>query len=81
MNIPKIKDITKEILERIIKELKTPENIDKIHKEVLDPIIRYTSHRLYPYILITSTIFFLTFMLVFIIFLLSMKHQFFQITR
>ena len=27
MNIPKIKDITKEILERIITELKTPENV------------------------------------------------------
>ena len=51
MNIPKIKDITKEILERIITELKTPENIEKMHRNVLEPIIGYTFHRLYPYIL------------------------------
>ena len=77
MNIPKIKDITKEILERIINELKSPENVEKIQIEVFDPIIKYTSRRLYPYILITSTVFFLTFMLVLIIFLLSIKHLIF----
>ena len=73
MNIPKIKDITKEILERIINELKTPENIEKMHKEVLEPIIGYTFHRLYPYILISSIIFILTFILAVAILLLVIK--------
>ena len=78
MNIPKIKDITKEILERIINELKAPENIEKMHKDVLEPIIGYTFHRLYPYILITSIIFLLTFILALAIFVLVIKTNIFS---
>ena len=76
--IPKIKDIAKEILERVINELKTPENVEKMNREIFDPLIGYTFHRLYPYILITSIIFVLTFILALAIFVLVIKTNFFQ---
>jgi hypothetical protein len=59
------KDIGCELLEKCIIEFKKKENIDKIHTNVLDPLIDYILQRLYPYILITCVMFLL--MLVFLI--------------
>ena len=64
-----------ELAENFIDEIKKEENVDKIKTNVVNPLIDYTFHRLYPYILVTSIIFFLTFILAVIILYLIMKTQ------
>ena len=54
-------------------EIKKEENIQKIKEGVVNPLIDYTFHRLYPYIMITSIIFYLTFILAVIILYLITK--------
>lgn len=62
-----------ELSEYFIDEIKKEENINTLKKNVVNPIIDYTFHRLYPYILVTSIIFFLTFILAVIILYLILK--------
>ena len=38
-------------------EIKQPENMKKIQKNLVDPMIHYTYKRLYPYFLVTTIIF------------------------
>lgn len=64
-----------ELAEHFIDEIKKEENVEKIKSNVVNPLIDYTFHRLYPYILVTSIIFFLTFILAVIILYLIMKTQ------
>lgn len=64
-----------EFAENFIDEIKKEENVEKIKSHVVNPLIDYTFHRLYPYILVTSIIFFLTFILAVIILYLIMKTQ------
>ena len=45
-----IKELTNKILDKILNEIKQPENMTKIEKIVLDPLIKYTYTRMYPYI-------------------------------
>lgn len=68
-----ITKITSELLEKIIEEIKKPENMSKIHVGVVDPLIHYTFNRLYPYIIVSSIIFLLTFLLAITILLLILK--------
>ena len=68
-----ITKITSELLEKIIEEVKRPENMSKIHIGVVDPLIHYTFNRLYPYIIVSSIIFLLTFLLAITILLLILK--------
>lgn len=56
-------------------EAKKESNIEVIKDNVVNPLIDYTFHRLYPYILITAIVFFLTFILAVITFLLLVKSQ------
>lgn len=62
-----------ELSEYILKELNKKENIEKIKIKLINPLIDYTYHRLYPYILVTSIIFFLTFILALIILFIIIK--------
>lgn len=62
-----------ELSEYFIEEIKKEENISSLKENVVNPIIDYTFHRLYPYILVTSIIFFLTFILAVIILYLILK--------
>ena len=71
-----LKQLTNELLEKIILEIKKEENMTKIQLNFIDPIIHYTFHRLYPYILISSIIFLLTFLLALSIFLIITKNYF-----
>ena len=68
-----LKQLTNEILEKIIQELEKEENKTRVQKHFIDPIIHYTFHKLYPYILISSSIFILTFLLALSIFLLIIR--------
>lgn len=71
-----LKQLTNELLEKIILEIKKEENMTKIQQNFIDPIIHYTFHRLYPYILISSIVFLLTFLLALSIFLIIAKNYF-----
>ncbi len=62
-----------ELSEYFIKEIKKEENVKTLKDNVVNPLIDYTFHRLYPYILVTSIIFFLTFILAVIILYLIIK--------
>lgn len=62
-----------ELSEYFIEEIRKEENVNKIKDKVINPLIDYTFHRLYPYILVTSIIFFLTFILAVIILYLIIK--------
>ena len=68
-----IEKISKEILEKIFFEFKKPENRDKINENIINPIIYHIFRQLYPYILATSIILCLTFILAFIIFMFLIK--------
>ena len=64
-----------EIINYFMIEIKKEPNIEVIKHNIVNPLIDYTFHRLYPYILITSIVFFLTFILAVITFLLMIKSQ------
>jgi hypothetical protein len=62
--------ITKDLLNRVITEIKKEENQKKIETEILNPILIKFSNRIYPYIKIVFSIFILNFILVLVIFIL-----------
>ena len=68
-----LKQLTNELLEKLIIEIKKDDNRSRLQQHFIDPIIHYTFHKLYPYILISSSIFILTFLLALSIFLLIIK--------
>ena len=65
--------LSSELSEYFIQEIKKEENVENLKENVINPLIDYTFHRLYPYILVTSVIFFLTFILAVIILYLIIK--------
>ena len=68
-----ISKLTGELLDKVIEEIKKRENMSKIHVGVIDPLIHYSLNRLYPYILGSSIIFILTFVLAITILLLILR--------
>jgi hypothetical protein len=65
--------LSSELSEVFLQEIKKEENVESLKHNVINPLIDYTFHRLYPYILVTSVIFFLTFILAVIILYLIIK--------
>ena len=65
--------IVDELTQYTLNVFKKEENLNKMKVFVIDPLIEYTFKRLYPYILITSIIFFLTFILAIVILFLILK--------
>ncbi len=68
-----VKKLTNKIIEKIITEINEPENMDKMKKNVIDPLIKYTYRQLYPYFLVTIVLFLLTFILALLIFLILLR--------
>lgn len=68
-----ISDVITDIIDKIIIEIKKKENITRIEKSLIDPLIQYAFYKLWPYLLIVSIIFLLTFVLSIIILLLQVK--------
>jgi len=68
-----VSNITSQVIDIFAKEFKKDENQKKIRTEMIDPIIRYTFERLYPYIAGASVIFILTFLLAIIILVLVVR--------
>lgn len=68
-----LEKVTNDIINKILLEIKKEEHISKIQINVIDPLIHYTFSQLYPYILGTSIIFILIFVLTLVILFLIMK--------
>jgi hypothetical protein len=68
-----IKKLTNKIIDKMICEVKTPENMKKLRENIADPLIAYTYKQLYPYFIITSVLFILTFILALLIFVLVLR--------
>lgn len=64
--------ITK-ILDNVVIEVNKEENMDRIKKNVIEPIIHNTMYQLYPYILIFAISMITMFVLVFTILFLNIK--------
>jgi len=64
---------TTDIINKIMLEINKRENMTKIEQNLIEPLIHYTFRRLYPYLMITSVIFILTFLLALLILLLLIK--------
>ena len=56
-------NLTTEIVDNIILEAKKENNMTQIKRDIMDPLIDYTFQKLYPYILVTSILFFMIFIL------------------
>jgi hypothetical protein len=59
--------ISSELIDQFILEINKEENQEKLKCIVIDPTICYIIDKMYPYILITSVIFMLTFILTILI--------------
>jgi len=68
-----IEDLTNKLLDKLLKNISTPENIQKIQLALLDPVISYTYNRIYPYFMLIIIIFSLTFILVLVILVILLK--------
>ena len=68
-----VSQFTKDIIDRLIIEIKKKENMCKIEQNLIEPLILYTFKRIYPYLLIISIIFVLTFLFALLILLLLVK--------
>lgn len=55
--------ITDEIINALIMEFRKEENQEKIKGQVIDPMVCYILDKCYPYLIISSIIFILTFLL------------------
>lgn len=62
-----------DLIDKFILEVKKENNITKLEKQLIDPLIQYTFKKLYPYLALGSTIFFLIFLLAILILLLQVK--------
>jgi len=70
MNIP---NFAKNLIEKVIVEVNKKNNKEKIEREIIDPLIYYTFKRLYPYIVLSASIFLLTFIFCILILVLLIK--------
>lgn len=68
-----IKDLFNDLIDKFIQEINKQENITKVEKSLVDPLIKYTFNKLYPYIMAVSIIFLLTFVLAIMILLIQLK--------
>jgi type II secretory pathway component PulF len=70
--------LTSDFLNKIIKEVRKKENMDKIHGNIIDPLIEYTYNKIYPYILVLFSILVLIFLIIVVILLLILRPRFFN---
>ena len=68
-----VSNLTRQLIDQFITEIKKEENKTKIKGEILDPIIQYTVGQIYPYMIMTVAIFILTFLLALIILIVLIR--------
>ena len=73
--------LTNQLLEKIVKEIRKKENMDKIHGSIIDPLIQYTYNKISPYILILFGVLILIFLIIVVILLLILQPKFFSKIR
>ena len=73
--------LTNEMLEKVVHEIRKTENMNKIHGNIIDPLIEYTYNKIYPYILILFSILILIFLIIVVILLLILRPRFFNRIR
>jgi hypothetical protein len=65
--------IGNELLEKCIIEIKKKDNMEKIQGNLMDPLIDYIIGRLYPYIMVSSIIFFLILLFLILVFIMLFR--------
>ena len=66
-------NIFNDLINKFVDEINKHENISKVQKSLVDPLIRYTFNKIYPYLILVSIIFLLIFLLSLSILLLQIK--------
>jgi len=67
--------ISKSAMEYFISEISREENKEKIKRQVIDPIFMYIIDKVYPYVIITTAIFILTFIIAILILFMLVKNK------
>ena len=67
------REIIIDLIDKVIIEIKTDDNMDKIRQNILKPLINYIIQQIYPYLIISVIIFVLTLVLASIILILLLK--------
>jgi len=68
-----VSNLTRQVIDNILVEVKKDENMAKIRENIIDPIIHYSIERIYPYIIITGALFILTLLVAIIILIILIK--------
>ena len=55
--------ISKSAVDYIVSEMSKDETKEKIKRQVIDPLFMYIIDKVYPYVIVTSVIFVLTFLI------------------
>lgn len=71
-----VEKITKDLLNKVINEIKKEENQHKLEIEIINPLLIKFSNKIYPYIKIAFVFFILNFFLIFIILILIIKFNY-----
>ena len=73
-----LKNLTNEILDKSISEIKKDDNMNKIQKNIIDPLINYTFKKVYPYITTVFILLILIFLIIIAILLLIIRNNILQ---
>ena len=65
--------IVSKIIDNIIVHLKKEKNMDKINKEIIEPIISNTMYQIYPYFILLLICMLILFIVMFVILFLNIK--------
>ena len=68
-----IPSVARNLLEKVLEEVKKEDNMTKIQVNVVNPLLEYCYSRLFPYFLIITIIFLLTFILALLIFIMLLR--------
>tara|TARA_B100001093_G_C26664201_1_gene943261 strand:- start:613 stop:888 length:276 start_codon:yes stop_codon:yes gene_type:complete len=70
--------VTKSLLEKVIVEVQKEDNMTKVKGHIVNPLLQYCYSRLYPYFLIITIVFMLTFILALLIFIILLRQMLFD---
>lgn len=70
--------VTKSLLEKVIVEVQKEDNMSKVKGQIINPLLQYCYSRLYPYFLIITIVFMLTFILALLIFIILLRQMLFD---
>jgi|TARA_B100000965_G_scaffold15162_1_gene11401 hypothetical protein len=70
-----IREIIHDLLHHTLDEVREKKNMMRLQTDLIDPIIHYAFAHLYPYIIVTSILFFFTFILAVAILIFILRGQ------